>query len=708
VRKNGCACDRLGARRVLTAGLGLLMPASVGCGLAPSGPALVAAQLVQGSAAAVILPAPMALIRQAFTGPAARVRALAAWAMGGAAVSPAGPVAGGLLDALDWRWIFLVNLPAGAVTLALLARRRVPAAAGAAGLDRAAERGAGHGRAHLCRHRGRRPGHRLARGDHRRPGARDRPGRVRGCAGPRRASDGAAGAVPVPAVVLLLAVGFVYMAGYYGMPFVVSLYLQQARGLSALAADALFVPMMAAGAVLTPTEYLIAGLLPQMAAAFGTSLARTGLPITAFAIGMIIGAPSMALATARLPRRVTLVLALAVFAAGHVLAALSPVFAVVLAARVLTALVTGAFWSVAAALATDAADPQRATRTLGVMMSGVELATVVGVPLGALVGQHAGWRGAFWGLAVLAAASALIIGRFVAADHNPADASAARSSARCAAAAYCCCSPGRCSSPAGTWRPSATSPPLITSKAGLPDSVVPLALAGYGAGSLIGTNLVGRYADRASLATYLSAATTDGVVMALIVLADGAHAATIALIALIGVAGMAVPPGRHRHRHHPAADPGRHPARPGRQQPGRQYPPRGPVRRRALRPHLEDGCPLVRVAEGAWHSRAYVAPLARRVPVWRDRGAGPPAEIRPGSRRMPTSFAAGDTFVNGVSSASSAGLKVGHAELPASTHDSSGTSSGSPGALCCFLGSFAGGWMTGVQRGQGCQGAGPR
>jgi MFS family permease len=89
VRTNGCACDRLGVRRALTAGLGLFMLASAGCGLAPSVPALVAARLVQGSAAAVILPATMALIRQAFPGPAARARALAAWAMGGAAASPA-------------------------------------------------------------------------------------------------------------------------------------------------------------------------------------------------------------------------------------------------------------------------------------------------------------------------------------------------------------------------------------------------------------------------------------------------------------------------------------------------------------------------------------------------------------------------------------------------------------------------------------------
>src|SRR4051794_14453526 len=161
------------------------------------------------------------------------------------------------------------------------------------------------------------------------------------------------------------------------------------------------------------TEFMIAGLLPQMADDFAVRPSQVGLLITAFAIGMIVGAPVMAIATLRLPKRATLVLALAIFAAGHVIAALSDSFAVVVAARVLTAVVTGAFWSVASVVATTAAGPAASSRALGVMMSGVGLATVLGVPLGSLAGEHLGWRGAFWGLAALAACAAVVIGRFV-------------------------------------------------------------------------------------------------------------------------------------------------------------------------------------------------------------------------------------------------------------------------------------------------------
>src|SRR3954468_3810809 len=177
------------------------------------------------------------------------------------------------------------------------------------------------------------------------------------------------------------------------------------------------VPLLALGAFLMcTTEFVIAGLLPQMADDFGVRPSRVGLLITAFAVGMIVGAPVMAVATLRLPKRATLVLALATFAAGHVIAALSGSFELLLAARVLTAVVTGAFWSVASVVATRAAGPDASSRALGVMGSGVAFATVLGVPLGSLAGDHLGWRGTFWALAALAVVAAAVIGRYTPGD----------------------------------------------------------------------------------------------------------------------------------------------------------------------------------------------------------------------------------------------------------------------------------------------------
>src|SRR5215218_2314892 len=135
------------------------------------------------------------------------------------------------------------------------------------------------------------------------------------------------------------------------------------------------VPLLALGTFLMcTTEFMIAGLLPQMADDFGVRASQIGMLITAFAIGMIVGAPVMAVATLRLPKRATLVLALATFAAGHLVAALSGSFSLLVGARVLTAVVTGAFWSVGSVVATRAAGPDASSRALGLMGSGVALA----------------------------------------------------------------------------------------------------------------------------------------------------------------------------------------------------------------------------------------------------------------------------------------------------------------------------------------------
>src|SRR6185437_13270906 len=118
----GALADRIGARRAFGAGVAGFVLASAACGVAPGLGVLVAARLVQGAAAAVMMPSSMALIGQAFPDPARRARAVGMWALGGAAASSAGPVAGGLLTLASWRLIFFINVPAGAAALVLLAR----------------------------------------------------------------------------------------------------------------------------------------------------------------------------------------------------------------------------------------------------------------------------------------------------------------------------------------------------------------------------------------------------------------------------------------------------------------------------------------------------------------------------------------------------------------------------------------------------------
>jgi MFS transporter, DHA2 family, methylenomycin A resistance protein len=120
----GNLADRIGANRSFGSGIAVFLLASIGCALAPTTTALIAFRFVQGAAAAVMLPASMALIREAFPDPRRRAHALGIWAVGGAVAGAVGPLLGGLLTSLDWRWVFAINLP---VCLAMLVLVRLVA-----------------------------------------------------------------------------------------------------------------------------------------------------------------------------------------------------------------------------------------------------------------------------------------------------------------------------------------------------------------------------------------------------------------------------------------------------------------------------------------------------------------------------------------------------------------------------------------------------
>ena len=303
------------------------------------------------------------------------------------------------------------------------------------------------------------------------------------------------------------------------------------------------VPLLAIGTFLMiTTEYIVAGLLQEFAGDLHVSLAHTGLLITAFAIGMIVGSPVMALATLRLQRRATLVLALLVFAAGHIVAALSSDFVAVLIARAVTALAAGAFWSAASVVATHAAGPANSARALGVMMSGVGLATVAGVPLGSFAGQLVGWRGTFWALAALAVLAAPVIARF-----TPADAGRRTPSIRAELRAItnrrmALLVVATILATGGYMTAFSYLSPLATERAGVPSWAVPLVFVVFGLGAIVGTNLAGRCADRRPITTFIAATAGTVLLMALLVPLSTNTTAIFVLVFLLGIAGMGIPP----------------------------------------------------------------------------------------------------------------------------------------------------------------------
>lgn len=302
--------------------------------------------------------------------------------------------------------------------------------------------------------------------------------------------------------------------------------------------------VLTAGTFLMGTsEFVVAGVLPGVAGDLDIPVARAGLAITVFAVGMIIGAPTMALLTLRLPRKTTLMLALAVFALGHIGAALTGNFALLLVSRFVSAVATGAFWSVAAVVASHAVAPAARSRALGIVLGGGMLATVVGVPLGAFGGQLFGWRGPFWALAVLASAAVAAVALVVPAE--PADRIAPsvwnemrslRSGRLWLTLATCACVN------AGVLSIYSFLSPLLTDRTGVNNALVPVALLLFGIGALVGSVVGGHSGDHRPFGTAL--VTTAGTLLTAVGLTAFASGAvpTFALVTLLGLVGLSANP----------------------------------------------------------------------------------------------------------------------------------------------------------------------
>ncbi len=306
----------------------------------------------------------------------------------------------------------------------------------------------------------------------------------------------------------------------------------------------LVVYVLAVGTFLMLTsEFVVAGLLPEIAGELQVSVAQAGLLITVFAVGMVIGSPAMALLTRGLPRRTTLVLALVVFAAGHVVVALGSSLALLLAARFVTAFATGAFWAVASVAATQAAGPCAGARALGLVGAGGMLANVVGVPLGAFAGQLSGWRGPFWALAALSLAAVPLIARHVprGADDQQlvplrSELGAMRSGRLWLVLAACATTTG------GVLSAYSYIAPLLTDRAGIAPQWVPLVLVGFGVGSLIGTIVGGRLGDARPHASTIAVAASTSVVLLGICLLSAHPVPTVALVVGLGLIGLSANP----------------------------------------------------------------------------------------------------------------------------------------------------------------------
>ncbi|WP_305822994.1 MFS transporter [Massilia brevitalea] len=149
------------------------------------------------------------------------------------------------------------------------------------------------------------------------------------------------------------------------------------------------------------TEFVIVGLIPDVAASLGVSLPSAGLLVSLYALGVAIGAPVLTALTARVPRKRLLIGLMLLFTAGNLVASVAPGYAALMAARVLTGLAHGVFFSIGSTIATSLVPKDKAARAIALMFTGLTVALVTGVPLGTWIGQQFGWQSTFLAVALL-------------------------------------------------------------------------------------------------------------------------------------------------------------------------------------------------------------------------------------------------------------------------------------------------------------------
>ncbi|WP_405777641.1 MFS transporter [Streptomyces sp. NBC_01538] len=304
------------------------------------------------------------------------------------------------------------------------------------------------------------------------------------------------------------------------------------------------------------TEFLIAGLLPQVASSFSVSEAAAGWLISGYALSVAVGAIALTAATTRLPRKNVLVGLVALFVLGNLLSAIAPNYQMMLLGRIVAALCHGSFFGIGSLVARALVAPERKSRAVAIMFAGLTVANVLGVPFGALVGERWGWRAAFWavtgiGVLALAGIAALV----------PAWAGQQRSTGngtdRIAAAPTSLRAQFRAFRSAQVWLTLAATALsyggmfgafsyiayTFTEVAGFSTGDVSWLLMVYGVGLVVGNMIGGRAADIDRDRALLLALSGLTVTLFVFGLLAASATATVILVFLMGVCGFASVPG---------------------------------------------------------------------------------------------------------------------------------------------------------------------
>lgn len=295
------------------------------------------------------------------------------------------------------------------------------------------------------------------------------------------------------------------------------------------------------------TEFVIMGLLPEVAADFGVSVPTAGFLVTGYALGVMFGAPLMTVLGTRISRKNMLMLLMGLFIAGNVVSALAPGFAVMVVGRVIASLAHGAFFGIGSVVAAELVAPEKKAGAISMMFTGLTVANVVGVPLGTFVGQSAGWRVTFFIVAALGVVGLAGIAKLVP-DVPKAEGvrlrhelAAFKNTQVLLAMAMTVLGFG------GVFAAITYIAPMMTEVTGYAQSSVTWLLVLFGLGMVAGNLVGGRFADRRLMPMLFSALGGLAVVLALFSLGAQNKATAAVAIFLVGALGFAtVPPLQKR------------------------------------------------------------------------------------------------------------------------------------------------------------------
>ncbi|NEB77740.1 MFS transporter [Streptomyces sp. SID14478] len=291
------------------------------------------------------------------------------------------------------------------------------------------------------------------------------------------------------------------------------------------------------------SEFVVAGLMPQMAHGLDATIPQIGYLITAFATAMAFGGPFLTVALLKVPQKRALLVLFGVFLAGNVLAATASTYAVMLIARLVTGVASQAFFGVALSLCAQLTRPEVRGRAVSVALNGLMLGTLLGLPMATFIGERVGWRAAFWvvsALTVLAAAATLIgvphVARTGSAGQLRTEFGVFRSARLWLTLSTSTLVIG------ATFAAFSYLTPILTEITGFGAGTVPLLLVAYGAATVVGNMVVGRLADRHTLSVLVAGLALNSLFLLGFALFAGLSGAAVVCILGIGLVGVTMNP----------------------------------------------------------------------------------------------------------------------------------------------------------------------